>query len=325
MNRRSWISVILITLILLVSITGCTKQATQPSKPSIEQISIAGAGTAGTFYIMAAGIADLINRKLDIKSVPEVTAGSVENAKLLDTKRVEMAVMQMDVALNALAGIGAFSKAIDIMAATPMYPNAVQIITLKGSPIQSFSDLKDKKVSVGSPGSGILATNEAILQALGLSMQDIKPQYLSFAETTDAFRNGSIDAAIVNTAAPAPWVVDLETSHPVKLIALSSQEIKELSTKLPHFVDATIPKEAYKSLDVDVPTIAVWIFLATRSDIPEQAVYDVVRTIMENQNALKEVHVMAQFITGANVPSIKGVPYHPGAVKYFKEKGVPLP
>lgn len=327
MKIRQRFLVSLALILVLTSISGCTPKSSAPSSSNAEvkQISIGGAGTSGTFYIMAAGFSDVINKELGINSVAEVTGGSVENVKLIGDKKIEMAVSQVDVAQNALAGINQFDKPVEITAVLPMYPNVVQIVALKDSPINSFSDLKGKKISVGSPGSGILATNEVILETLGLSMDDIQPQYLSFAETTDAFRDGSIDAAIVNTAAPAPWVVDLETTHPVKLIPLTADEIAKFTNQFPYYVDAVIEKEAYKSLDHDVPTFAVWITLVSQADLPEDTVYDVVKAIFENGETLKDVHVVSKYITLDNVKNIGGIPFHPGAIKYYKEKGIEVP
>lgn len=288
----------------------------------VRQISIGGAGTAGTFYIIASGIADLINRELGINSVAEVTAGSVENNKLIGAGKIEMAVTQVDVALNALAGENEFDQPVKLTAIAPLYPNVIQVVTLADSSIETFRDLKGKKVSVGSPGSGVLATNEVILNTLGLTLDDIEPQYLSFAETTNAFRDGTIDAAIVNTAAPAPWVVDLETTHPVKVIPFTEEEINTFSSKFPYYVPATIPKDSYQSLQADVPTFAVWITLVSHADLPEDTVYDVVKTIFDHQETLKNVHVAASYITLENVQHIKGIPFHPGAIKYYQEQGI---
>ncbi len=329
MKIRRKLLMSLVLVLIAASLMGCAQKAEAPAngdsgKLEIKQISIGGAGTSGTFYIMAAGFSDVINKKLGINSVAEVTGGSVENLKLIGDKKIEMGVTQVDVAQNALAGQKQFDKPVGVTAVLPMYPNVVQIVTLKDSPINSFQDLKGKKVSVGSPGSGILATNEVILKTLGLSMEDILPQYLSFGETTDAFRDGSIDAAIVNTAAPAPWIVDLETTHPVKFIPLTSEEIGKFTAE-PYYVEAIIEKDAYKSLDADIPTFAVWITLVCQPDLSEDAVYNVVKAIFENGENLKDVHSVAKYITLDNVKNIGGVPYHPGAIKYYKEKGIEVP
>lgn len=287
----------------------------------LKQISIAGAGTSGTFYIMASGFADLFQKKLGISAVPEVTAGAVENAKLLDAGKVEMGVLQLDVMQDALSGKAPFKAPVKISALVPMYPNIVQVIALKDSPINTFADLKGKKVSVGSPGSGILATNKVILQTMGLSLDDIQPQYLSFAETTNAFRDNQVDAAIVNTAAPAPWLVDLETTHALKLIPFTAEDVDKFTVAYPYFVPFTLSKETYKSLDAEVQTFALWIVLGVRDDIPDQVAFDAAKLIFENTEALKSIHPAAQYITLDNVKYIKGVPFHPGAARYLKEQG----
>lgn len=317
MKRRTWKAAA-----LLAALAVCLGGPLSAAALELKQISIASAGTAGTFYIMAAGIADLFGRELGVNSVAEVTAGSVENVKLLDSKRVELGVMQVDVMLDALAGRPPFKAPVDMAAVAPMYPNVIQFVTLKDSPINSFADLKGKRVSVGSPGSGILATNLIILETLGMSMSDIEPQYLSFAETTNAFRDGSIDAAIVNTAAPAPWVVDLETSHAVKIIEPSKEEIETFTKKFGYFVPALIPKEAYKSLDGDVSTFAVWINLSARGDLSESDVYQMTKTIFENTDFLKSIHAVGAYVTLENVSKIASLPFHPGAAKYYAEKGI---
>ena len=143
--------------------------------------------------------------------------------------------------------------------------------------------------------------------------------------TTTAFRDGSIDAAIANTAAPAPFVVDLETTHPVKLISLTDEEIHTFSEEFPYYVPATISQNSYNTLDSDVSTFAVWITLVGQKSLPEETVYDVVKTIFENQEALKDVHVVAEHITLDNVEKITGVPFHKGAIKYYEENGITVP
>ena len=317
MKRKMWRGIAILAALVM-----CLGVPFSAAALELKQISIASAGTAGTFYIMAAGFADLFGRELSVNSVAEVTAGSVENVKLLDTKRVELGVMQVDVMLDALAGRAPFKAPVEMVAVAPMYPNVIQFVVLKDSPINSFADLKGKKVSVGSPGSGILATNQIILETLGMSMSDINPQYLSFAETTNAFRDGSIDAAIVNTAAPAPWVVDLETSHEIRIIEPTEEEVGMFTEKYGYFVSAKIPKEAYKSLDEDVSTFAVWINLSARSDLPEDDVYQMTKTIFEHTDFLKSIHAVGSYVTLENVAKISSLPFHPGAAKYYAEQGI---
>lgn len=288
----------------------------------IKNLSIGGAGTSGTFYIMASAYADMITKGLGINTVAEVTAGSVENVTLMNDKKIEMGVVQLDVTLDALAGTGKFTSPVPLTVLAPMYPNVIQIVTLADSDIKTFADLKGKRVSVGSPGSGILATNEIILKTLGLSMEDIQPQYLSFTETTDAFRNNALDAVIVNTAAPAPFLVDLETTNPIKIIPLSAEEIGKFTENFPFYVEATIPAGSYKSVPEETKTFAVWIALMARADMPDDVAYQIAKTLFEGQEYLKDVHVVAQYLNTGNVGAIHGVPYHPGVLQYLKDQGI---
>lgn len=315
--RKSWIrKVATISWLLAVLFVGVAHGA------DVGQISIAGAGTGGTVYIITSGFADLFQKQLHIPSIPEVTGGSVENARLLHAGKVEMVAMQLDVMLDALEGNNAtFKEPIKMSSLVPMYPNVIQFITLKDSHIGSFADLKGKKVAVGAAGSGILATSRLLLKEMGLSMDDIQPQYLSFVEITDAFRDGQLDAALINTAAPAPWLVDLETTHAIKLISFSKEDVERLTKKYTYFAPFTITEDTYNSLTEDVNTFALWMTLAVADSFPEQVAYDATKLIFENVETLKTVHAAAAYVVPESVKSIT-VPFHPGAARYLKEKGI---
>lgn len=300
-----------------------TADTTVTESYNITDLSIGGAGTSGTFYIMGAAYADLITKTLGINTVCEVTAGSVENVVLMADGQIEMGVVQLDVTLDALNGTGSFTEPVPLKVLVPMYPNVVQIVTLKDSDINSFEDLRGKRVSVGSPGSGILSTNEIIFSVLGMDIKtDIEPQYLSFAETTDAFRNNAVDAVIVNTAAPAGFLTDLETTNEIKFVSLTDEEIAKFTDSFPFYSKATVPGGTYKSISEDYTTFAVWIALMCREDLPEQAAYDIAKTLFEGYDSLQNVHAVASYLKVENAPFIQGVEYHPGAARYLAEQGV---
>lgn len=296
---------------------------------SLRAVSVAGAGTAGTFYVMAVGFADLFSSRLGANAVGEVTGGSVENARLLRDSQVELAVMQLGVTQNARQGVRQFSDdgEIEILTVSPVYPEGVQIITLANSGINSVQDLRGKRIAVGSPGSGILAFTELFLETFGITFNDITPEYLSFSEATTAFRDGSIDAMIANTAAPAPFAVDLETTHRIHLVSMSDSEIEEFTSQHPQFYRGFIPGTAYDSLSGDVDTVVGWVVLNARPDLTDDDVYLMTKTLMENREALMDVHSSAQWINLDSVEAIvpAGVPFHPGAARYYQEQGVTVP
>jgi len=293
----------------------------QPKEPlPVKQISIGTAGTAGTYYIVGAGISKLLEKNLGIRSTAEVTAGAVENVRLLESKKVELGMLTPEVADLALKGLKPFSQKYDLQAILPLYPNVNQFLVLKDSAIKSYADVKGKKISVGSPGSGILGSNQLLFDALEIPFSDFKPQYLSFAENAVALRNGSIDAAIVLTAAPSPFIMDIESTHSVRLVSITAAELKKVAGKYSYFTPYTIAKGTYKSLTADIPTFAAWKVVAVKREFPEEAVYQIVKTIFEHLDELQKVHPSVKFIKPENIGTVK-IPYHAGALKYFKEKG----
>ena len=188
--------IFLAVALLCVGLAGCGGQDDKDKE--ITNLSIGGAGTSGTFYILGAAYADLLTKQLGINTVCEVTAGSVENVTLMADGQIEMGVVQLDVTLDALNGTGAFTSPVPLKVLTPMYPNVVQIVTLKDSDINTFEDLRGKRVSVGSPGSGILSTNEIIFQTLGMDieLQKLAERLLEGKDEEGSFRAGEPKAGI---------------------------------------------------------------------------------------------------------------------------------
>jgi len=313
---------ILFCLFLIGSVTFFSGGGYAQEKVSlpVNQISIGTAGTAGTYYIIGAGMSKLLEKYVGVRSTAEVTSGAIENIRLMESKKVEIALLTPESADLALKGLKPFSQKYDIQAILPLYPNVNQFLVLKDAPIKSFADLKGKKVSVGSPGSGILGSNQLLFDALEIPFSEFKPQYLSFAENAVALRNRSIDAAIVLTAAPSPFIMDIESTHAIRLIPITGAELKKVTEKYSYFTPHTIPKGVYKSLEAEIPTFAAWKLVATKREFSEEAVYHIVKTVFEHLGEMQKVHPAAKFILPENIGKVK-IPYHAGAVKYFKEKG----
>lgn len=335
--KSRWLSIVLVLLLATTVVfqapAGGGAEEAEPDPDaetlSLPAVSIGGAGTAGTFYVMAVGFADLFSSEFGANAVGEVTGGSVENARLLRDRSVELATMQLGVTQDARQGIRNFEgdDPIEIYTMIPVYPEGAQIITLADSDINSISDLEGKTLAVGSPGSGILAFTELFLETFDISFDDINPEYLSFSEATTAFRDGTIDAMIANTAAPAPFAMDLETTHDIKLIGMSDDEIEFFTSQHEQFYEGFIPGTAYDSIDEDVPTVVGWVVLNAHPDIPEQDAYLMTKALMENREALMDVHQSAQWINLDSVEAIMGagVPFHPGAARYYAEQGLTVP
>ena len=313
-------SLVVMGAIFLLATAGFAQQ--KISLP-LKQISIGTAGTAGTYYIIGAGMSKMFEKYLDVRSTAEVTSGAIENIRLLESKKVEIALLTPESADLGVKGLKPFSQKYDLQALIPLYPNVNQFLVLKDSPIKSFADLKGKSVSLGSPGSGILGSNQLLFDALGMPFSEFKPQYLSFSENAVALRNGSIDAALTLTAAPSPFIMDIESTHSIRLVPLTEAESKKITGKYSYFLPYTIAKGAYKSLEGDIPTFAAWKLVAAKREFPEEAAYQIVKTVFEHLDEIQKVHPTAKFIKPENIGRIK-IPYHAGAIRYFKEKGYPV-
>ena len=316
--KKIFVCLILTGTLIAFAVAGYAQQP-KVSLP-VSQISIGTAGTAGTYYIVGAGISKMLEKYLGVRSTAEVTSGAIENIRLMESKKVEIALLTPESADLALKGLKPFSQKYDLQAILPLYPNVNQFLVLKDSPIKSFADLKGKKVSLGSPGSGILGSNQLLFDGLGMPFSEFKPQYLSFAENAVAMRNGSIDAAIVLTAAPSPFIMNIESTHSIRLIPIADAELKKVAGKYSYFIPYTIAKGAYKSLEADIPSFAAWKLVAAKREFPQEAVYHIVKTVFEHLDELQKVHPTAKFIKPENIGKVK-IPYHAGAIQYFKEKG----
>ncbi|MCR4402052.1 MAG: TAXI family TRAP transporter solute-binding subunit [Firmicutes bacterium] len=286
-----------------------------------KHLSLGACGTAGTFYLVGAGVSQIIEKYLHVSTTAEVTACAVENTKLLHGGKIELGILTPEVADQAYRGITPFTSKQDILALAPLYPNLYQLIVPANSPIQSIMDIKGKRVSVGAPGSGILESNKLLLDALGLKFTDFKPEYLSFSETAEGMKNGWVDAAIIVTAAPSSWVLDLESVKPIRVVPLTEKELNTIVEKVPYYVPTVIPKGRYKSQDYEVRSFAAWNVLAVRKDVPDDVVYELTKAIMEHNDELAKVHKEAANIRPENASTVK-IPYHPGAAKYYKEIGI---
>ncbi|MBC7082369.1 MAG: uncharacterized protein PWR07_1304 [Bacillota bacterium] len=313
-KRIVWLVVV---AVLLVSCGSAAVAGTALPK----HLSLGACGTAGTFYLVGAGVSQVIEKYLQVPTTTEVTACAVENAKLLDGGKIELGILTPEVADQAYRGITPFNEKQDLLAMAPLYPNVYQLIVPEDSPIQSIMDIKGKRVSVGAPGSGILESNKLLLAALGIKFSDFKPEFLSFAETAEAMKNGWVDAAIIVTAAPSSWALDVESVKPIRLVPLTEKELNTIVGKVPYYVPTVIPKGRYKSQDYEVRSFAAWNVLAVRKDLPDDVVYELTKAIMEHNEDLAKVHRAAANIRPENADTVK-IPYHPGALRYYKEKGI---
>jgi len=280
-------------------------------------------GTAGTYYAYGTVLAQYLTSNSDVAVTAIAGNGSASNIDLLDLGDAQLALVQNDVANYAYNGIrfdqyvGAPVNSFTALAA--LYDETVQVITCNPD-IKSVADLKGKNVSVGSSGSGTYFNALDFLAAYDMTIEDINPQYLSFGDSAESLKDGKIDAAFVVAGAPTPAVVDLCTTKGAFLIGLDDEHVAALQTINPAYGKSVIPAKTYDGINDDVVTVGVKATVIANGDVTDDQAYTIVSTIFENKAAITEAHAKGAELD-LDYASVCGLPYHPGAAKYFAEKG----
>jgi TRAP transporter TAXI family solute receptor len=234
-------------------------------------LTIATGGTAGTYYPLGAGMADIWNKNIkDMNAMVQSTGASVANINLLKNNEVDLIFVQNDVAFYAYKGVELFKEPFpQLRGLATLYPETVQIVALADRGINSVYDLKGKRVAVGAAGSGTEVNARQILAAAGITYNDIKVQYLSFAEAANNLKDGNIDAAFVTAGHPTAAIVDLAAVRKIVLVPVAEEIIASLQKDYPFYVKIVVPAGTYKGVDADVVTVAVKAMLAVRAEMPE--------------------------------------------------------
>jgi len=287
-------------------------------------LTIATGGTAGTYYPLGAGMADIWNKNIrGMNAMVQSTGASVANINLLRNKEVDLIFVQNDVAFYAYNGVELFKEPFpQLRGLATLYPETVQIVALADRGINSVYDLKGKRVAVGAAGSGTEVNARQILAAAGITYKDIKVQYLSFAEAASNLKDGNIDAAFVTAGHPTAAIVDLAAVRKIVLVPVADEIITSLQKDYPFYVKIVVPAGTYKGVDTDVVTVAVKAMLAVRAEMPEDLAYQLLKTMYANQKRLIEAHAKGELIIPETGKEGMSIPLHPGAEKFFKEMGL---
>jgi TRAP transporter TAXI family solute receptor len=312
------VSLLMLGFALVLSGCGTNNGDTAGEKPS--QLSIVTGGTGGTYYPLGGEIAGIITDKTGIETTAQSSGASVENMQTLQAGEADLAFTQTDIANYAINGQMMFEGGAtdNIRAIGALYPETIQIVTSKDSGITSVEDLRGKKVSVGAPGSGTFANAEQVLEVHGLTMEDINAQHLSFDESTEGIQDGNIDAAFITAGTPTGAVEGLSAIKPVQLLQISDDKANALIEKYPYYAKDTVKAGTY-GLESDVTTVAVKAMLVVRADLSDDAVYDLTKALFDNVGQIS--HAKGQFISAENALAGVGIEIHPGAKRYFEEKG----
>lgn len=286
-------------------------------------VSIATGGTGGTYYPLGGGMAEIFNDKLSgVIATAQSTGASVENVRLVNRGEVELALVQNDItfyAYNASEMFANASQLDNLSGVALLYPEVIQIVTLEGNGIESVYDFTGKRVAVGAPGSGTEANARQIIEAHGLSYDDMRVDYLSFAEAVDQLRDGHVDVAFLTAGLPTAAVMDLATSHAVSLVEVDRDVLDELRSDYPFYTAHVIKGGTYNKVDHDVLTVAVQAMLIASADLDEELVYGMTEALFSNLDRMKQVHSRGGDITADTALDGMPLPLHPGARRYFSE------
>jgi TRAP transporter TAXI family solute receptor len=295
-----------------------------------QNISIATGGTGGVYYPMGGGLAAVLSKYVPgMQATAEVTGGSVDNLKLIDSGKPYVGFSMADAALDAAKGEDKFKgHKVAVRTLAILYPNRMHVVTIDGKGIAKFADLKGKRVSAGSPGSATEVMAFRLLEAAGIDKdKDIKRERLGAAESVNAIKDGKIDAFFWVGGLPTAAVQDLANTPGTKIKLIDHADLVPVMNKKYGnlYVEDVIPKTAYHGMDADNHQATVMNILVANASMDDKTAYNIVKTIFEKKPELVAVHKEAENIKLENQKSsATPVPFHPGAIKYFAEKGIKL-
>ncbi|MEK4427118.1 TAXI family TRAP transporter solute-binding subunit [Solibacillus sp. FSL K6-1523] len=323
LKKYGIISSLLLTGAILTACGGDEKSsgdAESTDSLSTNIVTIATGGSSGPYNIIGTTLANEYSEIYDVNSKPQATGASVENINLIKEGKVEMAFLMSDVLTEAVNGTGNFKEKVDkVQQIAALYPNYVQIVTTKNSGIKTIEDLKGKRVAVGDQNSGVEVNARNLLNGHGITYDDVKVDYLGYAEAADGLKSGSIDAAFLTSGLPNSSVLELANSIELTLVSVDPNKIAEIAKEQPYFIALDIPADTYGNTEA-IPTAAIMNALAVSSELSEDDVYKLTKTFFESLGKLTTSHQAAADISLENAQKGMVAPVHPGAQKYFDEQ-----
>jgi len=303
------------TVALAVGIAGCGGGDKE------QFINIATGGTAGTYYPIGGAIAEVLNKN-GMNASAQSTGASVANINMLKDKQVELAIVQNDITYYAVNGEEMFKdggKIENLSGIASLYPETCQFIVREDSGIKAITDLKGKRVAVGAAGSGAEANARQILEAYGITYEDVDEQFLSFAEGSYAIKDGTVDAAFVTAGYPTASVQDIASQNKIRILPVGDEQVKKLAEKYPFYTKTVIPAGTYQGFDEEVESVSVMAILVANDKIDAALGEKLTKAIFDNLDKISTAHSAAKNITKEN--ALKGMDFikmNEGAQKVLK-------
>ena len=325
-KKLSFFSSLLFAGVLLAGCGDDTENGGSAGESSSEDglstniVTIATGGASGPYNIIGTTLADIYTQEYDVNSRTQTTGSSVENLNLMAQGKIEMAYVMSDALSQAINGEVSFKEPIEgVSTMATLYPNVVQIIAKADAGIETIEDLKGKRVAVGDQNSGVEVNARTLLNGHGITYDDIKVDYLGYAEAADGLNAGTIDAAFLTSGIPNASVMELAETTDIVLVTVSPEKVEEIAKEHPYFISYEIAANVYSNTE-PVFTAAVPNALIVKSDLSEDDVYKLTKTFFESLPKLVNSHQAAGDISieGAQEGIIGDL--HPGAKRYYDEQ-----
>jgi len=293
-----------------------------------QNLSIATGGTGGVYYPLGGGMAAVLSKYVPgMQATAEVTGGSVANLQLIGTGKPYLGMTMADAGLDALKGQDKFTgHPVPVRTLMVMYPNRMHVVTIEGTGINSMKDLKGKRVSTGSGGSATEVMAFRVIEAAGLDKdRDMKRERLGVAESVNAIKDRKIDAFFWVGGLPTAAVTDLANTPGIKIKMVEHADLVAAMNKKygDLYVQDVIPKDTYRGMEKDNHQATVMNLLVAHQSMDEKTAYNIVKAVFEHKEELVRVHKEAEnFRLENQKASATPIPYHPGALKYYAEKGI---
>ncbi|ACU88163.1 TAXI family TRAP transporter solute-binding subunit [Desulfomicrobium baculatum] len=317
MVGRKWLAALVVVLGMAVS---------APQAMAKQDILFGGASITGVYYQVALQLSNMMNKHAADKYnyIGRPTGGSVFNINAIDRGAFDFAVAQSDRNWQGFNGAADWEgkPVTGLRSVFSMHPETVLLVTRKDAGIKTVMDMKGKRINIGNPGSGQRGNAEDVLRIYGLDYnKDFSAEALQQAEASRALVDQKVDAFFFTVGNPSAAVEEPAQSVDLDIIAINSDGIKDFVAKHPYYIMTTIPAGTYKGVDKDVETYAVTATVISNESVSEEVVYDMVKTVFENLDELKASHAAFRNLNPKEMLQGLSAPLHPGAIKYYKEKG----
>lgn len=306
---------------LLIVVMACSTILAASSDPKF--LTVGTASTGGAFYPIGIAIADIITNKVGISTTAQITGGAVENNFLIQNGTADLAITMGFMAYNAVKGIEPYKEKMpDInVLFSGLSKGVFHVVVNKNSSIRSIKDLKGKRVALGPAGGGAIAVANDVFKFYGISSNDFKPVYISYEQAADALTDGNIDAIVVQSAAPAPAITQLTASNKqIRILSLEDDYLNKILKEATYYSKIVLPETMYGI--EQATTIYTSLVVVVNRKMSQDLAYRITKALFENVDVIKNSHPSANELDIKEAVKALPAPLHPGAVKYYKEKGI---